>query len=341
MASVVFNEPEKRAGLLAFLQRQLLVTPPLPRNVNIHGRAAVVTGSNAGIGLECARQPLDLRCSKLILAGEAATKYLLRDSRFTDREVVVWSLDLESYESIAHFTNRAKSLDHLDIAVLNAGIMQHEHELHPDTNHEKTIQVNLISTALLAVLLLPALSSKTRSADSPGRIALVSSEMASWSTLSESSIPILPTLDKSDRYDIFGQYMASKLLLQLFVSQLSLQVPSSSVIITMPNPGLCYGTGLGHAASGPSLADRIAAGAKRLVGRSPSVGARMLTDAVVNHGLEAHGQYIEDCQVQPMAPIVYKPAGEILRQSLWDEYLGLAELSAYHIDETIRELSDS
>ncbi|KAI1874418.1 hypothetical protein JX265_004626 [Neoarthrinium moseri] len=342
MASAAFDHPEKRASIRAFLHRQLFVTPPVPRDVDLRGKAAIVTGSNAGLGLECARQLLDLGVSKLIIAvrnetkGEAARTNLLSAGKFKDATIDVWKLDLESYESIAIFVERAKALEHLNIVVLNAGVMQHEHSLNSSTGHEQTVQINLLSTALLTILLLPVLKAKNTS-ESPGRIALVSSDMASWAKLTAASTPVLPTMDKKEGYHIFGHYNASKLLAQLFVFQLSQQVPPSVAIVTMPNPGLCYGTGLGLAAPGGSIADRIAAIPKRILGRSTSVGARVLTDAVVKHGVEAHGQYVEDCKVQPMAPIAYQPAGEKLRQALWDELL--KELAAYHVDEILRDLT--
>jgi FlaA1/EpsC-like NDP-sugar epimerase len=86
--TTTFNHPEKRAGVRAFLHRQLFVTPPLPHDVDLRGKTAIVTGSNAGIGLECARQLLDLGVSKLIIAvrnetkGEAARKNLLSEGKF-------------------------------------------------------------------------------------------------------------------------------------------------------------------------------------------------------------------------------------------------------------------
>lgn len=304
MAAAAFGKPETRAGVRAFFYRQLLVTPLQPSDVNLQGKTAIVTGSNAGIGLECARQLLGLGTSRLILAvrnetqGESAKALLLAGGQFDDRTIEVWKLDLESYESIASFADRANALDRLDIAVLNAGIMQQDHQLNTATGHEQTVQINLLSTALLTILLLPILKAKNNTSETPGRIALVSSDMASWAKLSPTT-PVLPTLDKPEGYNAFGHYKASKALAQMFVFQLAQTIPSSVAIMTMPNPGLCYGTGLGLATPGGNVADKIAGVFKRILGRSASLGARVLVDAVTQHGAEAHGHYIEDCQIQP------------------------------------------
>ncbi|KAJ8130820.1 hypothetical protein O1611_g2802 [Lasiodiplodia mahajangana] len=149
MATPTFNNIEKRATLRSFLHRQVFKTPSLPQNVNLAGKTAIVTGSNTGIGLECARQLLDLGASKLIIAvrdeskGDKAKQDLLSSHpSLPDLSVEVWSLDLQSYESIVSFVDRAKGLDQLDIVVLNAGVSKQFFNLTPSTGHEETIQVN-------------------------------------------------------------------------------------------------------------------------------------------------------------------------------------------------------
>lgn len=296
--------PESRATFRSFLYRQLFVTPPLPTDVSLQGKTAIVTGANTGIGLECARQLLDLHLSKLIIAvrnedkGLKAKVNLLSGRQIEPDTVDVWNLDLESYDSISSFVERAKALDGLDIAVLNAGVMNQKHVLTTATKHEQTIQINVLSTAFLSILLLPLLKAKPLS-ESPGRLVVVSSDMASWAKFKEkTATPLLPALDRPENFDVPERYCVSKLLGQLFVSELSKRVSPSAVLITMPNPGLCYGTSLGVAPGG-SFVDTVAAVLKRIVGRSASVGARALTDGAVHHGAEAHGQYLEDCQIQP------------------------------------------
>lgn len=305
MAAPTFSatEIERRAGLLSFLRRQLFEKPPLSQK-NLTGKTAVVTGSNTGIGLECARQLLDLGVSKLIVAvrdetkGQTARTRLLSGRSIPDSTVEVWQLDLQSYESITAFVGRAKGTQGWDIVVLNAGISKQFYDLTPSTGHEETIQVNVISTALLTILLLPILKTRA-SANGPSRLVIVSSDTASWAKFNEKhSVPLLPALDKEETFTNVDRYPTSKLLGQLFVTELAKRVPSSVAIITMPNPGWCYGTGLGHVPGG-TLGDRIVSVPRRIFGRTASIGARVLTDAALQHGDEAHGQYIEDCKIQP------------------------------------------
>ncbi|KAJ3557895.1 hypothetical protein NPX13_g9834 [Xylaria arbuscula] len=341
-----FDNIEERASLKSFLHRQLFKTPLLPQDVNLEGKTAIVTGSNTGIGLECARQLLDLGLSKLIIAvrdsskGDKAREELLSGRAFSSHlSLEVWDLDLQCYESVVAFVDRARGLDRIDIVVLNAGVSKQFFDLTSSTGHEETIQVNVLSTALLAILILPILKSKN-AIEQPARLVMVSSDTASWAHFRERSYtPLLPPLDKPETFTITDRYATSKLLGQLFVTELAERVPSSVAIITMPNPGWCYGTGLGHVPGG-TWGERVVSVPRRILGRHPTIGARVITDAPVRHGAEAHGQYLEDCEIQPhwdrMAPLVYTAEGERLRGILWKEIMD--ELWFANVENIVEEL---
>jgi NAD(P)-dependent dehydrogenase (short-subunit alcohol dehydrogenase family) len=294
---------EKRITLRAFLYRQFFVTPTLPRDVDLTGKTAIVTGSNTDIGLECARQLLDLGLGKLIIAvrdegkGQAARTHLLSGRRLEESALEVWKLDMASYDSVVAFAERSKALEHLEIVVLNAAIMKVEHQIVESTGHEETLQVNVLSTILLTFLLLPIF--KGQKSSEPGRIAWVQSDITSWVKFKEKdSTSLFPALDKPENFNFPDRYSTSKLLGMLFVTELTRLVPSSVAIITMPCPGLCYGTGL-ESLHQKNIGEVIGKTVKRIFGRTSSIGARVITDGVVNHSSEAHGQYIEDCAIQP------------------------------------------
>lgn len=303
------KEAEKRATIRQFFYRQLFITPGLPgKNISLRGKIAIVTGSNTGIGLECARQLLDLGLGKLIIAvrnkskGDVARKDLSSGRQLEENAIEVWDLDMLSYDSIMAFIERTRTLQRLDIVILNVGIMKQTYSV-ASTGHEETIQVNYLSTALLTILLLPILKLNsdegTKESTAPSRIVWVQSDMASWAKFKEKTVTsnLLPTLDKSENFKLPDRYSTSKLLGQLFVNTFTKKTPPSVAIITMPNPGLCYKTGLGVETRG--IAEMIAGWIKRIFGRSASVGARAVIDAAVNHGAEAHGEYLEDCKTQP------------------------------------------
>jgi retinol dehydrogenase 12 len=145
-----------------FLYSQFFVTPQLPSHDFLR-QTVIVTGSNTGLGLEAARHFLNMRCSKLILAvrniskGEDAKKSLLETSPsdVSATQIEVWPLDLSSSDSVRTFAHRASTtLARIDVLVSNAGISAPNFVISSD-GWETTLQTNVISTCLLAVLMLP------------------------------------------------------------------------------------------------------------------------------------------------------------------------------------------
>ena len=299
--------PEQEASTSQYLYRQLFVTPPVlsKKEYDLTGKAAIVTGSNVGLGLECARQLLDLGLSKLILAvrdeskGEAARKELSAGRRLALDAIEVWKLDLSSYKSITKFAERAHTLERLDIAVLNAGVYKVNLTFNPTTGFEEDVQVNYLSTALLTILLLPVLKAK-KSGTTPGRLTIVSSDTAAWAKFDEKTAdPLLSAFKATpSNWDMQERYSTSKLLGQLFLSELVKQIPPSVAIVDCANPGFCYGSGLQRDGAG-TLLGFVVGVITRIIGRPCSVGARPLTAAAVKFGDEVHGQYVEDNEIRP------------------------------------------
>ncbi|KAH9815349.1 Short-chain dehydrogenase/reductase SDR [Teratosphaeria destructans] len=141
--------------------------PPKDTRPSFTGRTVIVTGANTGLGFEAAIKFVQLDAAKVILGvrtikkGEDAKAAI--EARSGRNDVVeVWHLDMLDYESIKAFAARAeRELERLDIAVLNAGILAARYE-QSTYGWEKTLQVNVLSTTLLSLLLLPKLrASKT------------------------------------------------------------------------------------------------------------------------------------------------------------------------------------
>ena len=78
---------------------------PPPSPVSLAHRTALITGSNQGIGLACARLFSKLALSRLIMAvrsvdkGEAAAAPLRK--AYPNTKIEVWALDMLSYDSVS------------------------------------------------------------------------------------------------------------------------------------------------------------------------------------------------------------------------------------------------
>ena len=143
--------------LLDFLRSQLLFKVPEP-TTPFTDQTVIITGANTGLGFEAAKHFVALSAKKVILAcrsiekGEAA-KVAIEESTKRTGVVEVWALDLSSYDSVKTFAERTNGLERLDVLLENAGIETREFRMMED--NESTITVNVVSTFLLALLLLP------------------------------------------------------------------------------------------------------------------------------------------------------------------------------------------
>ncbi|KAI1773157.1 NAD(P)-binding protein [Hypoxylon cercidicola] len=298
--------PEKEASKLNYLYRQLTQTPAVVRGVDLSGKTAIVTGSNVGIGLECSRQLLDLGLTKLILAvrniskGSDAAKELSKGRNLEKCSIEVWRLDYSCYHSTCSFVERTKGLKRLDIVILNAGIIMPEMKLNPSTGHEETIQINYLTTALLAILLLPVMMEKrSENTKQPGRITITSSDAAAWAEFNErNENHLLASLDKPGKVDMVNREYLSKLLAQMFLVELAKHVPPSVAVVNAATPMMIYDSEKYRDAAG-SIQGKFAKVLRRCIGYPAAVGARMVVDAAVKHGGETHGQYLGLQKVKP------------------------------------------
>lgn len=308
---------------MGFLYSQFFIRPSYPTR-SFEGETVLITGANVGLGLEAARHIVRLGAAHVILgvrnveAGEAAKKDI---ESSTGRSGVceVWKVDLASYESVLAFGDRVAKLPRLDAAILNAALATRNFEL--AEGYERTITVNVIGTLLLGLLLLPLLKATRQNVPSVHpRLSFVVSEVHAWAELPERNAEhILRALSDPSTAKMNDRYPVSKLLEVLLVQELAGRVRGSEVIINMINPGLC------HSQLGRELGIGFMI-FKLVVARSTEVGSRTLV-ASASAGLESHGTYMSDGQVEntALAPFVRSEEGRRAREKLWGEVSAILE----------------
>ncbi|KAI1125561.1 hypothetical protein F5Y10DRAFT_246824 [Nemania abortiva] len=340
MSSKLEAEAAFEATILGFLRRQFTRPKPLPTGIQLAEQVAIVTGSNVGLGFEACRQLLKLGLSRLIMAvrsqatGDAAAQKLLEE--FPRSAIFVWTVDLQSYESIRAFADRCKTLPRLDVVILNAGIMHSPFTVVPATGHETMLQVNYLSTCLLGVLLLPVLKASKRAngtARSPV-LTFVGSDRAYEVDL-ERKGPVLPQLDRPEHFSQFDRYGKTKLLLIIFVSKLAELVSADDVMVNMANPGMTKGTAFFRGV--PSFIIPIISFGQFLLARSAEVAASIYVDAVSARGKETHGSFLSDWTVKPYPAICYTMQGREVKDRLWKETM--AELNFVGASNIVGNLS--
>lgn len=153
---------------------------PCPKD-DLTGKTVIVTGANVGLGLEAARHFVRLKAAKVILgcrSAENGERARADIERSTGRKgiVEVWPLDLCSFESVRQFCRRADRLDRLDVVVENAAVAMVDPQGTLAEGYECTVTVNVISTFLMALMLLPTLRRTAMKFNLQPRLVIVSSD---------------------------------------------------------------------------------------------------------------------------------------------------------------------
>lgn len=194
----------------------------------LHGKTAIVTGANTGIGFETARMLCQagahviLACRNLEKAQTAITELRARNPT---ADVSARKIDLSSLESVRNFVTDLTCdgvQPCIDILVLNGGVMAVPHT-HPETH----LTVNHISHALLVLLLLPGLSRAPQS-----RVVFVTSL-----TLLISDLRFNDLHFNTRSYAWMTAYANSKLAMVLFMHGLQRRLHTSTVLVNAVHPG--------------------------------------------------------------------------------------------------------
>ncbi|KAK6225714.1 retinol dehydrogenase 12 [Colletotrichum tabaci] len=319
------NELASQAGWesnpLSFLYRQAVITPAeIPDEFDLSECTLIMTGASSGLGLEASRQFLERSLGHLIMGvrntakGEALAEGLRRE--FPMARIQVWHLEMESYESVRAFAARCrKDLARIDIVILNAATIAQSF-IRAREGRELMLQVNYLSTALLALLLLPAMKEK-RPPGEPARLVLVSSDFTYWHEPEEDMVTgsLFKPADSEKLWESGKNYQQSKFLGQLFVAKLATFINPNEIIVNLSNSGLTGGTNIVKPASQSFFMGLV----KKTLGRSIEVGARSYLDAAIVKGKESHGSFTSDGVIKPWPAVMYTTEGTGLKDRLWAE----------------------
>ena len=178
-------------GVFSDIHTQLFFKPPYP-TTDFSGKTVIVTGANVGLGKEATRHFVRLGAEKVVCAvrtvskGEAAKADIEAETK-RNGVVDVYELDYSKYASIQTFAANVAKLPRVDVAVLNAGIATENYEVFED--NESTITVNVVSTTLLMLLLLPILRSSAAKWSIKPVITIVGSGVHAFTKFPERKTP--------------------------------------------------------------------------------------------------------------------------------------------------------
>ncbi|KAI1130348.1 hypothetical protein F5Y10DRAFT_235922 [Nemania abortiva] len=168
----------------------------LPPPDTFKGQAALVTGGTSGLGLAAAAHLVNLGAAEVVITSrnpsraEQALKTLEKETGGRSKDVVrVVELNMNRYDSVVKLVEEVKKIrpekGGIDFVILNAGVIGIDYTA-VDEGWDQNIQVNVLSTSLLALLLLPWMKAERANRSSPAHLSLVGSsshtdaDIAAW-----------------------------------------------------------------------------------------------------------------------------------------------------------------
>ena len=195
------------------------------------GKVVLITGGNAGIGLETG-VGLGRKGARVVITsrdtarGDAARAEIVR--RTGNESVDVMQLDLASFASVRAFAAAfLDRYDRLDVLIDNAGLVLGSRSVTEDGN-ETTFQVNHLGHFLLTALLRGRLI-----ASAPSRVVVVSSDAHKNARRGLD----FDDLQSERKYRSFSVYSKSKLANIMFTRELARQLDGTGVTVNCAHPG--------------------------------------------------------------------------------------------------------
>ena len=278
---------------------------PIPSDISLAGKTAIVTGSNSGLGFEASRQLLQFGVHHLILAvrsqsrGDTAAAQLRKEHPEARIDIAI--LDMADYASVLAFADFCRRLEYIDYAVLNAALQHRSFQRCDQTGHEMGLQINYLSTALLALSLSTIMKEKkcARNAREAPVLSVVGSDTM-WLSRLQVTDRIFEQLDNPKCFNGFQRYMDTKLLIMLFVYQMARLFSPDDVLVNVCNPGLVGGTNLGRETATASWFTKTFLNAfVSAMSRTVEDGASNYIHALVVEGRRSHGSFVSDWDIKP------------------------------------------
>jgi NAD(P)-dependent dehydrogenase (short-subunit alcohol dehydrogenase family) len=166
------------------------------------GGTYIVTGANTGLGFEAAKHLVELGAARVIMgvrnvsAGEIA-KEEIETATGISNVAKVWALDLSSYDSVKSFAKKViAELDRINALIANAAVAMSQRVL--AEGHTLPVTVNVLSTFLLGVLLLPKMSEGARQFGILPHLVIVTSRasfdfQADWDQIKDDPVAKMDT----------------------------------------------------------------------------------------------------------------------------------------------------
>ncbi|KAJ9293380.1 hypothetical protein DTO271G3_7876 [Paecilomyces variotii] len=293
---------------------------------SFQGKTVLITGANGAFGSRAASLIANRDVETLVLVDvkdcEGVKSKILADISGPNKpNILVWQVDMLSYSSCQALAKKARELKSLDHVLMTAGILAFKPRESPE-GWESSIQVNFLSTALLALLLLPLLKSSPSNPAPP--VLTFTTTFGVYPSSLTMSVPktgsYLEHLNNTkDGMIQAHQYGRSKALSLYFARELASRISRAQergmqkVTVNSADPGSAW-TPL----TNPNQAKLIPRLIMDFSARDPMTCATALVNGV-SATEDTHGKIVIDYDLSPYPPFMERKSGRAAQQRVWQE----------------------
>ncbi|KII83704.1 hypothetical protein PLICRDRAFT_180056 [Plicaturopsis crispa FD-325 SS-3] len=301
---------------------------PAVVHADLTGKTVMLIGASTGIGLEASIHFANMKPARIIMAcrslekGNAAIAKLEKQTGYTNAEL--WLVDLSKYSSVLAFADKfEKDGGRLDIVVYNAGVLPLKYTASPE-GWEMTLQVNVISAALISLLLLPVMERTAKTHSTTPRLVIVSSGSHYFAEVPDVALQSPKILEKlnDEKYNTSSvmrdRYPLSKLLVVLFTRALSDHLGASFPVVAV-DPGYCHSELRREIGFPLSALNKLI---EYICCHPAEEGSRQLVYAAVGGSdAEMHAAYIALSKVKEVSDFALGEKGVEAQKRVWDELI--------------------
>ncbi|KAH8896047.1 short-chain dehydrogenase/reductase [Thozetella sp. PMI_491] len=303
--------------------------PRDPTDISYKDKSVLVTGANSGLGHAAAIKYARLGANPLILGvrtqekGEAAKTAIIQASNCSPSIFIIETVDMGSLASVKDFVDRVNArVPRLHVAQLAAGVATPKF-IDGSEGYELTFQVNVLSTALMGLLLLPKFRETTAQLPegdaSMTHLSFVNSAACihvkpEWIAPDET---LLQRINNKERWELNSQYYLTKLASMFVVRGLAERTHGERVVINASCPGMCK-TNMGR--DFPFISQLFMAIFYIFFGRTAEAGSRTLVSAT-GLGPDSAGQLWTNDHIEEPSAFMKSERGTALYHETWDGIL--------------------
>ncbi|KAK4696290.1 hypothetical protein P7C71_g1603, partial [Lecanoromycetidae sp. Uapishka_2] len=319
--------------------------PPAEPTTSFQGKTVLIIDADSSLGHQAAIKFAALGASSLILGfrsirkAEAAKLKIEKLTACQPSVIRTMLLDMSTFSSVKSFARQvSQEVETLDIALLNADFASAGTKASPD-GYEMSLQVNVLSTALLGFLLLPKLrESAAKTGDKPHLVLMTSvahvyvkAYQVPMGLLAGNHVP--PDLWPKAQYGFVrlqAMYVAEALAHQARKPNGELEF-----IVSVCDPGFCR-SGIGHV-SGWLLRHPVLL-VHSFLARTAEQGSRTLVSATTL-GEDSHGKLWSNDVFTRQDGLVQTKEGKKVQAKSWAEILEIVRKESSDVGATLKLMS--